>query len=194
MNHNAGLANYKRGFTLIELLVVISIISLLSSIVFASVASAKVKAQNSVRIQSVRQINNAIALYILDNKKAPTLTQCDKNYFGSALFVPALCTGVQTASSGNGKIAWDSLKSQLLPYIKSMPVDPCGSDCTGVGYYYVSPAALYYYCANSGTCDKNNVTDESYQIFSDLQGVTNPFGFSTNGSFFHPVNPSVIYP
>src|SRR3989338_10373753 len=52
----------KKGFTLIELLVVISVISLLSSIVFASLNNARVKARNAKRIQDINQLANAFNL------------------------------------------------------------------------------------------------------------------------------------
>ena len=57
----------KRGFTLIELLVVIAIISLLSSIVFASLNSARNKARVARAASDLRQIVNALALYQSDN-------------------------------------------------------------------------------------------------------------------------------
>lgn len=52
-----------RGFTLIELLVVIAIISLLSSIVFASLNSARTKARDAKAISDFRQVKIALALY-----------------------------------------------------------------------------------------------------------------------------------
>lgn len=55
--------NRKSGFTLIELLVVISIISLLSSIVLASLSQARAKARNSALTEEVRQFQNALEIY-----------------------------------------------------------------------------------------------------------------------------------
>src|SRR3989344_6193540 len=57
----------KRGFTLIELLVVISIIGLLSSVVLASLNSARVKARNAKVQIEVKQIINALFLAREDN-------------------------------------------------------------------------------------------------------------------------------
>ncbi|MBI2097720.1 MAG: type II secretion system protein [Candidatus Vogelbacteria bacterium] len=56
-----------RGFTLIELLVVIAIISLLSSIVLASLQTARVKARDSQRVQNIIQLRNALELYAADH-------------------------------------------------------------------------------------------------------------------------------
>lgn len=53
----------KSGFTLIELLVVISIIGMLSSIVAASVQSARVSARNTAYNAGIYSLNNALELY-----------------------------------------------------------------------------------------------------------------------------------
>jgi prepilin-type N-terminal cleavage/methylation domain-containing protein len=53
----------KKGFTLIELLVVIAIIGLLSSIVLASLNSARAKANDAKRIADLNGIGKALQLY-----------------------------------------------------------------------------------------------------------------------------------
>lgn len=59
-----------RGFTLIELLVVIAIIGILSSVILASLNSARKKGRDTRRIETLRQIGNAVAL--LDTGGAAT--------------------------------------------------------------------------------------------------------------------------
>lgn len=51
------------GFTLIELLVVISIISLLSTVIFAVFSTSRVQAQDAKKKEEVHQVNNALELY-----------------------------------------------------------------------------------------------------------------------------------
>lgn len=52
-----------RGFTLIELLVVIAIIGILSSVVLASLNSARKKSRDARRIADVKQLQLALELY-----------------------------------------------------------------------------------------------------------------------------------
>ena len=51
-----------RGFTLIELLVVITIIGLLSTVVLASLGSARAKSRDARRLSDLKQIATTIAL------------------------------------------------------------------------------------------------------------------------------------
>ncbi len=54
---------YKKGFTLIELLVVISIISLLSSVVLASVKTGREKAILTKTVAEMKSLQQAVELY-----------------------------------------------------------------------------------------------------------------------------------
>ena len=66
-----------RGFTLIELLVVIAIIGILSSVVLASLNTARIKARDAQRVSDVRQIQLAMEFFY-DNavpKTYPTTVQ-----------------------------------------------------------------------------------------------------------------------
>ncbi|MDO8575796.1 MAG: prepilin-type N-terminal cleavage/methylation domain-containing protein [bacterium] len=64
--------SYKRGFTLIELLVVIAIIGILSSVVLASLNSARKKGRDARRVADVKQIQLALELYYDANSNYPT--------------------------------------------------------------------------------------------------------------------------
>lgn len=63
MNRSLTARNLKQGFTLIELLVVISIIALLSSIVFSALSTARKKARDAARLANANQIVRALELY-----------------------------------------------------------------------------------------------------------------------------------
>ena len=58
----------KRGFTLIELLVVIAIIAILAAMLLPALASAKRKAQQTNRINDLKQLTLANIMYVGDNK------------------------------------------------------------------------------------------------------------------------------
>lgn len=64
--------SYKRGFTLIELLVVIAIIGILSSIVLASLNSARKKGRDARRISDIKQTQLALELYYDAHSSYPT--------------------------------------------------------------------------------------------------------------------------
>ncbi len=66
--------NYKQGFTLIELLVVISIISLLSSIVLASLSDARIKARDTARIMEMKELQTALNIYFSNHGDYPAPT------------------------------------------------------------------------------------------------------------------------
>ncbi|QSH39323.1 type II secretion system protein [Candidatus Kaiserbacteria bacterium] len=63
-----------RGFTLIELLVVIAIIGILSSVVLASLNSAREKSRDARRIGDIKQLQLALEMYYDSNNGYPSTT------------------------------------------------------------------------------------------------------------------------
>ncbi len=63
-----------RGFTLIELLVVIAIIGILSSVVLASLNSARKKGRDARRVADVKQLQLALELFYDANGAYPATT------------------------------------------------------------------------------------------------------------------------
>lgn len=101
---------HSRGFTLIELLVVIAIIGILSSVVLASLNSARVKGRDARRVSDIKQIQLALELYY-DNQQS----------------YPAMAAG--SASSTLGALVTSN-------FISSIPSDP--SQVGANGYRYAS--------------------------------------------------------
>lgn len=100
------------GFTLIELLVVISIIGLLSSIVLTSMNSSRMKARDTRRIADLGQIRLALELYF-----------DSKGYYPN----PGTCGYDCNSYSVSYAASWNSLATELAPYISILPKDPLNS-------------------------------------------------------------------
>jgi prepilin-type N-terminal cleavage/methylation domain-containing protein len=92
------LHGHKKGFTLIELLVVISIITLLSTVVLASLGATRIKTRDSVRKQNLAALRNALELYYADNGHYPATIPSTPGY------VPAIISGVCIAHSSDGSV------------------------------------------------------------------------------------------
>lgn len=123
----------KQGFTLIELLVVIAIISLLSSIVFALLNSARVKARDAKRQADLNQIYLALQFFFDTNGYLPVTSSYGESNPGG----------------------WDySSIGQFLPFLQTggqfsvVPVDPLNNG-TGDVFYGGSGYSYAYYCYSS---------------------------------------------
>ncbi len=117
-----------KGFTLIELLVVVAIIGILSSVVLASLNSARAKARDVRRKADLVQIRTALELYYHTNGSYP-------------LPSPGWWGGATTGPCGPGNST--TYIAGLVPtYIPTLPVDPnATADCTG--YLYASDGNNY---------------------------------------------------
>ena len=110
-----------KGFTLIELLVVIAIIGLLSSIVLASLNSARTKSRDARRVSDLKQLQTALELYYNDNTAYPTAT----TQAAASTTLAALVTG---------------------GYIATIPVDPAYTSSNNYRYEYKTTTAGAFYC------------------------------------------------
>ena len=69
-----SLKSSRKGFTLIELLVVIAIIGILSSVVLASLSTAREKSRDAKRISDIGQIQLALELFFDASQSYPSTT------------------------------------------------------------------------------------------------------------------------
>lgn len=101
----------KKGFTLIELLVVISIIGVLSSVVLASLNSARGKARDVAIKQDISQMVRLMALNYSDYESYTQLqsgwdyysTGCDDSFSGNyASQMRSMCKHVVSLNNGTG--------------------------------------------------------------------------------------------
>lgn len=121
--------NTKKGFTLIELLVTIAIISLIASIIFASLSNAREKSQDTHKAAEAKEVEKAIELYRLSN-----------NYS-----VPGYNSEIKGELHEEGSPQYETLMSELVfdGYISTVPSSPSGSD-----YAYIvsddGKSAMFY--------------------------------------------------
>jgi len=136
-----------RGFTLIELLVVMSIIALLASIVVVRVQTARGRARDAERVQEIRSIQNALALYSASSAGNFPPTG------GPFPYGPAELTGVDVISQA-------LLSASYLPAIPKDPLytGTCTSSAS-CGYTYEAASAgsyiIKYYLETDSILGKN---------------------------------------
>jgi len=156
-----------RGFTLIELLVVIAIIGLLSSIVLASLNSARAKARDVKRLADVRQLIMGIESFYAANGYYPTqlsmATACNVAPYGNAL---------------NELISGE--------FVNMLPLDPRNTPNTVPHFCYqysgLGISANYDNQSSSWFC--NGITRSSYKytLFFSTEGTEAPYSLVTNAS------------
>lgn len=131
---------HKKGFTLIELLVVIAIIGILSSIVLASLNSARTKARDAKRLTDMKQILIALELHFNENGQYPV-----SDFDG--------CGGWDT-----GNKSFPFLSNISTNAISNPPEDTTTGNCTGYRYYRYG-AGSYGCAAAEGAYYVFGVTD-----------------------------------
>lgn len=124
------------GFTLIELLVAISIVSLLSTIVMASIQTTRARAQTARRVGDVEQVELALELYRAENGEYPVVTNGD---------LPL--TFAECWECGDNNFYNDDKLPGLIDYLKVRPSDPAlpsgGRFSDDSGYWYQSDGTDY---------------------------------------------------
>lgn len=138
--------HHSRGFTLIELLVVIAIIGILSSVVLASLNTARTKGRDAARAADIEQIRNAIVMYQNDhNGNYPPAAGCNASW---------CCLGAGSAGRCWAGQFWgnDALDAALRPYLSTIPDDPLNNTAaygdafmySGTGAGFASSPVLHW--------------------------------------------------
>lgn len=123
---------FNKGFTLIEILVVVSIISLLSAIIFASFKDAREQATNKSVKTELKETQLAIELYKAQNGSYPP-AQEDTS-------APVSCVinsvGVDIADSDNCGSYYSIISGLTSDYIENLP-NPDDSKNPNCHYVYM---------------------------------------------------------
>lgn len=127
-----------RGFTLIELLVVISIIGVLSSIVLASVSTARARSRDAARMSDLSSLQVALELYYSSVGHYPISTPVCNS--GLNAFNDGWC---RDSTDNNGTTHIQNWIPGLSLFIGAMPYNakPYGG---GWPYHYYSDGQKYW--------------------------------------------------
>jgi len=150
----------RNTFTLIELFTVIAISGLFLSIVLSSIINMKMKARDVKRIADLGQIRTALELFYDSNGYYPQ-SGCGWD-----------CNGYSYSYGAS----WNSLTSDLGPYIGSLPKDPINSSCAPWNNNCYS-----YAYGNVG----RNTQRAQYDLTAQLENPAHPLRCGTKGWSFY---------
>jgi type II secretion system protein G len=119
LNRRKMYLKMKKGFTLIELLVVVSIIGILTTLVFANLNSARERGRDAQRKSDLSNIRTALRMYYNDKSEYPS-NNASGEILGCGNLGTTLCTWGEKWSVGNntymGVLPADPLISQVYRY------------------------------------------------------------------------------
>ena len=148
----------------------VAIIGLLSSIVLASLNSARMKGRNTARLSSIHTLTNAFFLSLGQNGSFPVLTPAP-----SIACISTNCYGIfatyDDSYSLSQKSKNDAMYGFLAPNLPQKPSDPGGSNCPGILYIPNSSnvARLFYYLESSpGSCGSIKILYISIDKFKKI--------------------------
>lgn len=130
---------HSKGFTLIEILVVISIVSLLSSVVFASVSVARVKAIDARKVAESKQVQTALTLFYDQNNRMPGNYLASGSYSSTGGGTSIAFEDASDPNSASNQ-AYEASMRELVEggFLGAIPYSPGGEP---YGYYDYGPGS-----------------------------------------------------
>ncbi len=122
---------FKNGFTLVELMVTVSIIAILSAIIYASFDQARAQARDKARMSSLKEVQLALEVYKAQNGSYPV----------------AGCSAADFAGPGPGTSGFTQCTNYIVglvpDFIDKLPTDPRFENDSNRGFYYQSDGNSY---------------------------------------------------
>ncbi len=155
---------YKKGFTLIELLVVISIISLLSSVVLASVYTGREKAVLTKTVAEMKSLQTAVELYRNQFGVYPGVTNI---LYSDARTSPTPANWSTWNYMSPATVSLNDLQNTYLisnnllakPVLAPTYLESCDTGCYNKGYellYVIPNPTTYSFVFSCGGVPVNN--------------------------------------
>jgi prepilin-type N-terminal cleavage/methylation domain-containing protein len=168
-----NICNQRIGFTLIEILVVISIVGILSSVIYASFSDARHSAQNKSLAVELKEVQLALEVYKAQNGEYPAA------YYGT---IPS-CDG---AAAGGADYARDSkfcpdrpIIVDLAPeFIAKLPSYKKSANASCIIFYQVESTDHGWYKLTAENCvsgDESIEPDDAVAQCPSYCGTTAPY-------------------
>ena len=150
----------RKGFTLIELLVVIAIIGILSSVVLASLSTARQKSRDAKRISDLGQVQLALELYFDKVQSYPSTTPTICGAAGATA-----CASTQGTAVNGYDAAIVGLADVQQKFLPKNPL-PAGGANGALSYYY---RGAYDVGGVATECTAAGTTCTSYALGANLE-------------------------
>ncbi len=146
----------RKGYSLIEIIAVMAIMGILLAIGYNSFATSRMRARDTRRKSDLQVVKLATVTFKQDNGKYP-------NSNTTGLAYGAACSSLPAGVNLNAN--WNSLATQLKPYLSTMPLDPSNSDCTGAAPWYSNAKHVYQFA---------DLNQTQYAIWTALENPNDP--------------------
>lgn len=124
---------YLTGFTLVELMVTISIIALLSAVLYANFNDARMLARDKARMASLKEAQLSLELYKAQNGRYPAAGCSADSFAGPG---PVGDNGSSLTSCANYIVGHTAGVTFVPDFIPALPSDPKSENEDDKGFYY----------------------------------------------------------
>jgi prepilin-type N-terminal cleavage/methylation domain-containing protein len=129
---------FKKGFTLVELMVVVTIIALLSAVLFANFGDARMSSRDKARMTELKELQLSLELYKAQYGRYPA-AGCSASASNFAGPGPATASNLTSCTI---YITGHTAGVTFVPdFISQLPTDPMFENQANRGFYYRTDAS-----------------------------------------------------